>query len=104
MQNKDQRSDGLTYKLLGVFIHRRLKQAMRILGSEDGLNNYQRAGTRGLIKQSKTLGRHGPESQTIPILYSEKHTLESVKEYRPYHIRLVVLHLESSVFCTLLTE
>ena len=28
--NKDQRSDGLTYKLLGVFIHRSLKQATRI--------------------------------------------------------------------------
>ena len=28
-QNKDQHSDGLTYKLLGVFIHRRFKQAKR---------------------------------------------------------------------------
>ena len=39
-QNKDQRSDGLTYKLLGVFIHRRFKHSTRILGSEEGLNNY----------------------------------------------------------------
>ena len=37
---KDQRSDGLTYKLLGVFIHRNTKHSMRIMGSEDGLNNY----------------------------------------------------------------
>ena len=39
-QNKDQHSDRLTYKLLGVYIHRNIKQAKRIMGSEDGLNNY----------------------------------------------------------------
>ena len=39
-QNKDQRSDWLTYKLMGVFIYRRLKQAKRILGSEDRLNYF----------------------------------------------------------------
>ena len=39
-QIKDQRSDGLTYKLLVVFIQRNTKHSMRIVDSEDGLNNY----------------------------------------------------------------
>ena len=39
-QNKNQRSDGLTYNLLGVYIHRNIKHAKRIMGSEGGLNNY----------------------------------------------------------------
>ena len=56
-QNKDQRSDGLTYKLLGVEVHRNIKQAKRILGSEDGLNNYYGEGTQGFIKQSKDIGK-----------------------------------------------
>ena len=40
-QNNDQRSDGLTNRLLGVYIHRKLKQARRIMGKEGGLNNYK---------------------------------------------------------------
>ena len=46
---------GLIYKLLGVFIHRDIKHSKRIMGNEDGLNNYEE---EGYTRINQTIRRH----------------------------------------------
>ena len=54
-QALDQRSDGLTNKLAEVYIHRDIKHTKRIMGIEDGLNNYKEGGYR---RVNQTISLH----------------------------------------------
>ena len=56
-QNKDQRSDSQTDVPTGVFIQWEIKHTKRIMGCEEGLNNYQRDATQGYIRQSEYKGK-----------------------------------------------
>ena len=70
-QNKDQRSDGLTDGQTGVYIHWDIKHTKRIMGCEEGLNNYYGEGHTRIKSNNQNTGeRHGLESHTSQYKYT----------------------------------